>query len=306
VKQLVVLSGKGGTGKTSVVASLAHLAAREHGSVVMADCDVEASNLSILLPGHERTTDPFFSGRRAVIDPDSCTGCYQCFDHCRFDAIEMDEVARVEQLACEGCGVCAFVCPEGAVGFGANQAGWMGEVSTRLGPLVHAGLGVAQDRSGKLVAEVRGRARAAAERDGIGLVVIDGPPGIGCPVHAALTGCDRVLAVTEPTPSGEHDLRRLLELVDHFRLAASVLINKSDLAPEITARIESLAQRFDAPVIGKLPFDPAVPRALARGELPLQVASFAGPLGVAWEMLKGLMDHRSRPGEVGDERRGTG
>jgi MinD superfamily P-loop ATPase len=306
VKQLVVLSGKGGTGKTSVVASLAQLAAREEGSVVTADCDVEASNLSILLPGAERTTDPFFSGRRAVVDPDLCTGCFECFDRCRFDAIEMNGIAHVDQLACEGCGVCALVCPEGAVGFGANQAGWIAESSTRMGPLIHAGLGVAQDRSGKLVAEVRSRARAAAGRDGTELIFIDGPPGIGCPVHAALTGCDRVLAVTEPTPSGEHDLRRLLELVDHFRLPAAVLINKHDLAPELTTRIETMARHFDTPVVGRLPFDPAVPRALARGELPLQVASLAGPLETAWETLKGLMGHGFPPGQPDDHPCGTG
>jgi MinD superfamily P-loop ATPase len=303
VKQLVVISGKGGTGKTSVVASLAQLAARDAGRVVMADCDVEAANLAILLPGKERTTEPFLSGRRATVDPDRCSGCRECLDHCRFEAIELDEVASVAPLTCEGCGVCALVCPEHAIDFRSNEAGRLMETSTALGPLVHARLHVAQDRSGKLVAEVRTRARKAAERDGIERLIVDGPPGIGCPVHAALTGCDRVLVVTEPTPSGEHDLRRALELVDHFRMRAAVLINKHDLAPALTRRIEGLARSAGAPVVGRIPFDRAVPRALARCESPLGVESFAGPLVSAWEALLGLEDDEAPAGDGVDEQR---
>ena len=306
MRQLVVISGKGGTGKTSVVASLAHLVAGEAGGVVTADCDVEASNLALLLPGEERSTEPFVSGRRAHVDADACSGCGECLDHCRFEAIELDEAARVAPIACEGCGVCAFVCPEQAIRFEDNQAGWLIQSETRLGPLVHARLGVAQDRSGKLVAEVRSRAKEAAAREGIDSILIDGPPGIGCPVHAALTGCDLVLVVTEPTPSGEHDLRRVLELVEHFRLRAAVLINKHDLAPEVTRRIEALARSADAPVVGRLPFDAAIPKALARGELPLEVESFAGPMATAWKEVAALMDTERRAGGQENDPRESG
>jgi MinD superfamily P-loop ATPase len=163
------------------------------------------------------------------------------------------------------------------------------ERRTALGPLIHAALGIAQDNSGKLVAQVRQEARNAAERDGIELILVDGPPGIGCPVHASLTGCDLALVVTEPTPSGEHDLERVLELLDHFAVPAAVLINKHDLSPEFTARIETLARRAGARVVGKLPFSPEVPRALARGELPLAVEAVATPLAEAWERIVSLL-----------------
>jgi MinD superfamily P-loop ATPase len=151
--------------------------------------------------------------------------------------------------------------------------------------LIHAALGIAQDNSGKLVAQVRQEARAVAERDDIDLILVDGPPGIGCPVHASLTGCDLALVVTEPTPSGEHDLERVLELLDHFQVRATVLINKCDLSTKFTERIEALAMRAGAQVVGKLPFSPEVPRALARGELPLTVEAVASPLSEAWETI---------------------
>jgi MinD superfamily P-loop ATPase len=288
VNQLVVISGKGGTGKTSILASLAYLSAWEN-PVTTADCDVDAANLALLLPGEDVRTEPFWSGRRARIDPQSCTLCGLCVEPCRAAAIRIEDFAVVDPLACEGCGVCELVCPEEAVSFVDNQAGvWM-ERRTASGPLIHAALGIAQDNSGKLVAQVRQEARAVAERDDIDLVLVDGPPGIGCPVHASLTGCDLALVVTEPTPSGEHDLERVLVLLDHFALPAAVLINKHDLSPEFTARIEALARRAGAQVVGKLPFSPEVPRALARGELPLAVEAVAAPLAEVWERIFALL-----------------
>jgi len=288
VKQLVVISGKGGTGKTSILASLAHLSAWKS-PVVTADCDVDAANLALLLPGHDVRTEPFWSGRRARIDAESCTLCGLCAEQCRAAAILIDDCAVVDPLACEGCGVCALVCPVEAVSFDENRAGvWM-ERRTALGPLIHASLGVAQDNSGKLVAQVRQEARGVAERDDIDLILVDGPPGIGCPVHASLTGCDLALLVTEPTPSGEHDLARVLELLDHFGVPAAVLINKHDLSPEFTARIEGLATAANAQVVGKLPFSPEVPRALARGDPPLAVEAVAAPLAEAWESVFTLL-----------------
>jgi MinD superfamily P-loop ATPase len=187
-----------------------------------------------------------------------------------------------------------------AVSFVDNQAGvWM-ERRTAPGPLVHAALGIAQDNSGKLVAQVRQEARAVAEREGIDLILVDGPPGIGCPVHASLSGCDLAVVVTGPTPSGEHDLERVLELLDHFRVPAAVLINKHDLSPRLTARIEALAGKAGAQVVGRLPFSLEVPRALARGELPLAVEAVAVPLTDAWRKILTLLrasaiDRADRP-----------
>ena len=284
MKQMVVISGKGGTGKTSILASFAHLAASDR-PVVTADCDVEAPDLALLLPGPDIRTEPFWSGRRARIDADRCSLCGLCAEQCRSAAIHIEDFAVVDPLACEGCGVCSLACPEEAVSFVDNQAGvWM-ERRTSAGPLIHAALGIAQDNSGKLVARVRQEARAVAEREGIDLIFVDGPPGIGCPVHASVSGCDLAVVVTEPTPSGEHDLERVLELLDHFRVPAAVLINKHDLSSRFTARIEALASRAHAQVVGRLPFSPEVPRALARGELPLAVAEVAVPLASAWRKI---------------------
>jgi MinD superfamily P-loop ATPase len=224
-----------------------------------------------------------------MIDPDTCSSCGLCAEQCRAGAIRIEDCTVVDPLACEGCGVCALVCPLDAVSFLDNQAGvWM-ERRTAFGPLIHATLGIAQDNSGKLVAQVREEARIVADREETDLILVDGPPGIGCPVHASLTGCDLALLVTEPTPSGEHDLERVLELLDRFRVPAAVLINKHDLSSEFTARIEALARKAEIPVVGKLPFSPEVPRALARGELPLAVEAVAAPLSEAWERIATLL-----------------
>ena len=293
MKQLVVISGKGGTGKTSIVASLAQLAASE-GPVTLADCDVDAANLALLLPGEDVRTEAFWSGQRAQIDADRCTLCGLCVEECRASAIRVEGFAAVDPLACEGCGVCALVCPFEAVSFAGNRAGrWM-ERRTAFGPLIHAALGIAQDNSGKLVARVRAEARAVSDRDGIDLILVDGPPGVGCPVHASLTGCDLALVVTEPTPSGEHDLERVLTLLDQFGVPASVLVNKHDLSPEFAARIEALATRAGAQLVGKLPFDPEVPRVLARRELPLAVEAVAAPLAEAWHRIAALLSATER------------
>jgi MinD superfamily P-loop ATPase len=259
--------------------------------VITVDCDVDAANLALLLPGQVVRMEPFWSGRRARITLERCTLCGLCVDHCRASAIHMEDSARIDPLACEGCGVCALVCPMDAVQFDDNQAGrWM-ERRTACGPMIHAELGIAQDNSGKLVAHVREQARAVAERDDIELILVDGPPGIGCPVHASVTGCDLAVVVTEPTPSGQHDLERVLDLLEHFRLPGVVLINKHDLSPSITARIESMAGRRNAPVVGAIPFRPEVPRALARGELPMVIDDVASPLTDAW---KRILDHLAR------------
>jgi MinD superfamily P-loop ATPase len=288
VKQVVVISGKGGTGKTSILACFAQLSAMTS-PVITVDCDVDAANLALLLPGQVIRMEPFWSGRRARIAPEGCTLCGLCVEHCRALAIRIGDSVEIDPLACEGCGVCALVCPMDAVHFVDNQAGrWM-ERRTACGPMIHAELGIAQDNSGKLVAHVREQARAVAERDGIELILVDGPPGIGCPVHASVTGCDLAVVVTEPTPSGQHDLERVLELLEHFQLPGVVLINKHDLSPSLTASIETLASRENAPVVGAIPFRPEVPRALARGELPLIIEAVALPVADAWKRILGLL-----------------
>jgi len=296
VKQVVVISGKGGTGKTSILACFAQLTSATN-PVITVDCDVDAANLALLLPGQVIRMEPFWSGRRARVAPEECTLCGLCVDHCRASAIRIADSVEIDPLSCEGCGVCALVCPTEAVHFVDNQAGrWM-ERRTACGPMIHAELGIAQDNSGKLVAHVREQARAVAQRDDIELILVDGPPGIGCPVHASVTGCDLAVVVTEPTPSGQHDLERVLELLEHFRLPGVVLINKHDLSPSITASIEALASRRNVPVAGAIPFRAEVPRALARGELPLGIEAVAVPVADAWQKILSLLsaDGPSRP-----------
>lgn len=290
MKQIAVISGKGGTGKTSLVACFARFAASE-GPVVLADCDVDAPNLALLLPGDDDVAEPFYAGRRAVVDRELCACCYDCVDQCRYGAASVsdDGFVAIDPFKCEGCGVCAMVCPTDAIGFRRNQAGLWFERQTDIGSLVHAALGVAQDNSGKLVAHVRQRAREVAERDESELIIIDGPPGIGCPVHAAISGCDLVVIVTEPTPSGEHDLERVLQLTSHFKVSSAVIINKADLCPELTERLRSQACAAGALWLGALPFDPSVPKALSQGQSPLVVDGFASQLLELWNGISGAL-----------------
>lgn len=292
MRQLVVLSGKGGTGKTTLAACLARLAGR----VVIADADVDAPDLALVLPGEDGPAEPFVAGRRAVIRPERCLVCGACEAVCRFGAVRTDGAGgalvapRVDPLACEGCGACAQVCLADAVRFRDNLAGVWRVRRIPEGWLVRAALGVAQDNSGKLVTRVREEARRIAAAEGVDLILVDGPPGIGCPVHAALVGADDLLAVTEPTPAGEHDLQRLLRLAQHFAVPVHVVVNKWDLAPALTERLERLCADSGATVVGRIPFDPGVPRALAHARLPLDppaaaatraaVRAIAGRLGV--------------------------
>jgi MinD superfamily P-loop ATPase len=258
LRELVVLSGKGGTGKTSVTASFAVLAR----DAVLADCDVDAADLHLVLSPEVRETHSFWSGHEAVIRADRCTGCGECVEQCRFGAIRAD--FSVDPIACEGCGVCVRLCPARAIDFPERHCGeWMVS-DTRCGPLVHARLGLAAENSGKLVATVRQTARAVAAGAGRSLVLVDGPPGIGCPVIASLAGASSVLVVTEPTVSGEHDLERVLALARHFGVAAAVCINKWDINAEATERIEAEARRAGARVLGRIRYDRGVTAAQLR------------------------------------------
>lgn len=283
MEELVVISGKGGTGKTSLVASFASLA-RSAGPAIVADCDVDAPNLHLLLDPQVREVHPLHASRKAVIDPDLCTRCGICEAYCRFDAIDDGEV---DPFSCEGCGLCARVCPVKAIEMEATLSGYWYVSETRLGPLVHGRLEPGEENSGRLVELIRRRARELAGSQPAGLILTDGPPGIGCPVISAISGADRALIVTEPTASGLHDLKRALDLCRHFHVQALVCINRYDVHPEGTEAIEAACREQGTEVIGRVPYDPAVLDALRRG-LPVVEAGdgpAAGALRAAWSAL---------------------
>lgn len=278
-RELVVASGKGGTGKTSLVGSFAALASR----AVLADCDVDAADLHLLLSPAVQRREEFRGGRVTAIDAGRCTGCGECERLCRFGAIipadgddgrggggdgrgRSDDspgpvLFRVDPVACEGCGVCVDHCPEKAIEFPERVSGEWFVSETRYGPMVHARLGIASENSGKLVSVVRAEARRIAAEEGRDTVLVDGPPGIGCPVIASVTGATAVLAVTEPSLSGEHDLERLLELCRHFQVPVAVCVNRWDVNPEAGSRIETMAQERGAALAGRIPFDRTVTEA---------------------------------------------
>ncbi|NLC70351.1 MAG: 4Fe-4S dicluster domain-containing protein [Desulfuromonadaceae bacterium] len=332
-KELVVISGKGGTGKTSVTASLAVLA----GCSVIADCDVDAADLHLVLSPKIQQRHEFRSGHEAVIREKDCIGCGACLTHCRYDAvsasggfgnhsatglksvcgdcdfcvrscpvkeneiIRMMEAGsagsqkrtfRIDPIACEGCGVCVHFCPVQAIDFKERICGeWMIS-ATRCGPMVHAQLGVAAENSGKLVYTVRREAQRIAKEGNYSLILVDGPPGIGCPVIASLTGADLVLVVTEPTLSGEHDLERVLSLTRHFGIPASVCVNKWDLNPQMTTRIEDKARGSGAMIGGRIRYDRAVTLAQMEEKAVVEISSAAsGDVGALWEsLLAALID----------------
>jgi MinD superfamily P-loop ATPase len=258
VREIVVLSGKGGTGKTVVVASLAALADNK----VLCDCDVDAANLHLVLQPTVKETHEFWGLKVAVIDPEACTGCGLCVDACRFDAIEE---FQVDPLACEGCGFCLQVCPEQAVTMVDTLAGHWYVSDTRYGPLVHARLDAGQENSGKLVAVVRQKAKAIAKNKGSAYVLSDGPPGIGCPVISSLSGAELALIVSEPSLSAIHDLERVLAVCRHFGVGALVCINKYDLDEENSRHIEDYCHQTGIDVGAKIPFDTVVSDAVTQG-----------------------------------------
>lgn len=261
-RQLTVLSGKGGTGKTSLLASFAALT----GNAVLADCDVDAPNLPIVLkPSIERESQ-FVGGKMAYIDPSLCIACGQCEPVCRFDAISpngpgnrrMASTFIVDWLACEGCTVCERFCSEGAIRLVPSVDGEWFVSQTRHGPMIHARLGAGRANSGKLVSLIRQEARTMAERESAELILCDGPPGIGCPAIASLTGVDIVLIAVEPTVSGVHDFERVAKLAAYFKVPALVCVNKHDINEEMTERVESVAQRLGIETVGRIPYDEAV------------------------------------------------
>ena len=288
IEELVVISGKGGTGKTSLTASFAVLAA----NAVIADCDVDAADLHLVLTPRILAWHEFRSGNEAVIRKEECVGCGICRDLCRFDAIDMVRAANrrptfaVDPVACQGCGLCVRFCPVEAIDFAERVCGeWMVS-DTRCGTMVHARLGLGAENSGKLVATVRGEARRLAEANGNELIIVDGPPGIGCPVISSVTGATLVLVVTEPTVSGEHDLERVLALTKHFSIPTAVCVNKWDINPEMAEKIERKAQGADARIAGRIRYDSAVTSAQLRELAVVETdASSADDMRQVWENL---------------------
>jgi MinD superfamily P-loop ATPase len=258
MKEIVVLSGKGGTGKTTIVASFAALAQ----SKVLCDCDVDAADLHLLLKPQVKESWEFRSGQTASIDEKLCTRCGLCQEVCRFEAIKD---YQVDSTACEGCRFCWRVCPENAITMEENLAGHWFISDTKYGPMVHARLGIAQENSGKLVNVVRQNARSIGQKEEVKHIITDGPPGIGCPVISSLSGANLALLVTEPTLSGMHDLERVLGVCRHFGVPARVSINKYDLNEENTRRIEIYCHEQGIAVASKIPFDNVVTEALVKG-----------------------------------------
>jgi MinD superfamily P-loop ATPase len=258
MKEVVILSGKGGTGKTSIVGSFAAIAQNK----VMADCDVDAADLHLLLNPSIKEKNEFWSGQTAFLEEYKCKKCGLCLGYCRFNAFKG---FRVDPVSCEGCGFCYHLCPVEAITMRENLAGQWFISETRYGPLVHARLGIAQENSGKLVALVRQQAKELAEKDGLDYVITDGPPGIGCPVISSLSGVSLALIVTEPTLSGIHDMERVLGVCKHFGVPAMVCINKYDLNDKNTIAIHDYCQENGVDVAAMIPFDNAVTEAMVKG-----------------------------------------
>ncbi len=287
MKQWVILSGKGGTGKTTVTAALAHLAA-DTCHLVLADADVDAANLELVLAPTLETSHEFQSGELAVIDPALCVACGSCAEACRFEAIVPGEPAyRVDPLGCEGCAACTYRCPAGAIRMVPRDAGRWFISQTRFGPLYHAQLFAGGENSGKLVTLLKQTARLHALDDEADLLLVDGPPGIGCPAIATLSGADFALIVTEATAAGAHDVERILDTAAHFRVPSAVLLNKEDLNPAQAEAIAAHCADRGVPLLGHLPYDLTAIEAMSRAE-PVTVTN--GPLSTAlrhaWEALK--------------------
>ena len=282
MKEVVILSGKGGTGKTSIVGSFAALAQKK----VLADCDVDAADLHLLLNPSITEENEFWSGQVAVIDDEECTQCGLCQDVCRFDAIKD---FRVDPVPCEGCGFCSHVCPVEAITMKESLSGHWFISDTKYGHLVHARLGIAQENSGKLVALVRQQAKQIAKRDGLTYIISDGPPGIGCPVISSLSGANLALLVTEPTLSGIHDLERVRGVCRHFGIPALVCINKYDLNEDNTHQIENYCLNQGVELAARVPFDNTVTEAIVQG---LPVVEYSS--GRVTQEIESLWQHVTR------------
>lgn len=259
MRELVIISGKGGTGKTSLTAAFCSLAENN----VLCDADVDAADLHLLMQPEVLQKTDFMGGRIAEISQQDCSQCGQCRDLCRFEAI--DENYKVDHIQCEGCGVCVDFCPEKAIAFPVQKCGEWFISDTRLGPMVHARLGIAQENSGKLVSLIRKETQQLAEENDHDLILTDGPPGIGCPVIASITGATAIIIVVEPTVSGLHDMERVADLAAHFNIPGMIIVNKYDLNEEMTRAVESSAGKRNMSLLGRVPFDPVFTRSMVQG-----------------------------------------
>lgn len=269
MKQLVILSGKGGTGKTSLTAAFAHLASQSRyaDQIILADADVDAANLELVLQPRLLEEQDFKGGQVAFIDQDTCASCGDCVAVCRFDAINYaDGLYVIDPIACDGCAACVYQCPSESITMQEQIAGKFYFSESRYGALYHANLFPGQDNSGKLVTLVKQRARLQALDENRELVIVDGPPGIGCPVISATSGADLALIVAEPTVAGVHDMRRVLQTVQHFGVRALVCINKADIYPAGADEIEAFCRENRIETVGRIPFDLTVATAMVAGE----------------------------------------
>lgn len=284
--EIVVLSGKGGTGKTSITAALAVLAENS----VITDCDVDAADLHLIVSPEVYKSEHFASGAKAVIDGKTCTGCGLCMDLCRFGAIGYENhLYYTDEYACEGCGLCVEACPVDAVTIQKYENNRIYFSNSRFGPMVYGKLGVAEENSGKLVSKIRQYAKETAIKAGAKFILTDGPPGIGCPVISSVTGSDMVLAVTEPTQSGWHDLQRLMEMISRFKTPLFVVINKFDLNEDMTRMIERNLDERGIRVLGKIPYDETIITALLDGKAMneyMPLGNTSNELLKIWEVVQ--------------------
>jgi MinD superfamily P-loop ATPase len=261
--EIAIISGKGGTGKSSISAAFATL----NGEVVLADCDVDAANLYLLFNPRHEEEEVYIAGHKAVIDYNRCTNCQTCIEYCRFEAISFSkDIVVISEISCEGCFLCSRICPENAINMVPNDKSRLYSGTFRNGKMVYGRLAPGEENSGKLVNMVRDKARQSSRENGLETIILDGPPGIGCPVISTITGVDKVVIVTEPTISGLHDLQRTVSVVRKFNLQPYVIINKYDLNSQMSKQIKEWCENNRIIMAGQLPFDPKMTKAMVQGK----------------------------------------